>query len=230
MKLFDIIKRSFAKKLDQETVEEPKNGIGPLEANVGSLVTFLDVDVNLFRFNGSIATFPRQTSAISLITESKMLNVTVFNYYIGDDHCIEAIQTQKGLELKLWCHRDTILPQSTEDWSTWLGRYEKQDDGTSVLIEHGLIGWPTFCIDDLNITYTRNWYSGDEPREPVEYITHTVNNSINIKSYAMEYKRQLTEDMNEYLQVHTTVTSTNASVNIWIGLDLDPSSITILNS
>lgn len=232
MKIFDVIKLMFQKKVsDKTSADQVEVPYSPLDIKLGSLVSFLDVDLNLARVNGSVAKFPRGVLPVKMICESTIFGVNVFTYYFGD-YCLQAIENNDNIQFKLWCLRDTIWPQTVDDWNEWLGRYTKNDDGSLSLVEYGLIGWPQFQIDDLGLVYQRNWNVSDQPCLPAEYFTSvkTSTDTSYIKSHSMEYKRQLSDDMYEYLFVDASVSMTKSNVSIWIGIDLDSSSITILNS
>ena len=122
-------------------------------------------------------------------------------------------------------------------WEFWLGRYQEAADGSSALVEAGLIGWPQFQVDGANpIVYNRAWGPSAVGIEPISYqetIVGLDGTRIVVNHEGMEYSRQLTAEPNggvENLLVSLAQTENDASVNIYVGVALNVKDLKVLAS
>lgn len=219
----------------------------PLGMHQGSLVDLPDVDIALAQADGSIIRPPVGQQIVTAVGTYRKWNLEIFNCYLGDGLSYIQLITKDGkiTEARLWCSRDEILPQTSEDWEFWLGSWQKDSNGdflrdklgNAIRREWGLIGWPQFQVDGPPaIMYNRAWSPGADGVAPVAY-TETILDSKGhmtlVEHEAMEYARRLTDAadaVTESLLATMVQDPEGASVNVFIGIPLDHQNLKVLQS
>jgi hypothetical protein len=236
------------KKTEQvpNPVPLPRNKV-PLGLHQASLVDLPDIDIALAQADGSVINPPTGQQIITAVGTYHKWGLDIFNCYLGDGRSYIQLVSKGGklTEARLWCSRDEILPQSSEDWEFWLGSWQRdaQGDflrdklGQALRKEWGLIGWPQFRVDGPPaIMYNRAWSPGTDGVAPVAYtetILDAQGNTTTVKHEAMEYHRSLTDAadaVTESLLATMVQDSEGASVNLFIGIPLDHQNLKVLQS
>lgn len=234
MGLFDMLKGVASKKLAKATESseyKPQRTPVPNGMHQGSVVEISDVVHALARADGSIINDIDLSQQITSVGRYTLFGRSVFNCYLSDATSMLRVVTkgEQILEVALFVMRDEILPANSDEWAFWLGTYQG-----SKIKEHGLIGWPSFQVDTTPPTlYTRSWTPGDQGVEPVKYTETVVDlsgESTRVTHEAMEYWRQLGDDVNTTEMVFVTAAAcgNDAAVNVYVGIPLKNEDIKIL--
>jgi len=124
----------------------------------------------------------------------------------------------KVVDMRLFRPLDEVIPASEDDWEFWL---ENED---------GNIGRPSIQTKDGTI-FDRAWGGGDQRISPFildESVLDVSGANSIVKHRMMLYKRPLTDPkLTEYLLVSAVQTHNEASVNLWLGIDLAASDLTV---
>lgn len=219
----------------------------PFGMHQASLVDLPDIDIALAQADGSVIKPPLGQQVITAVGTYRKWNLDIFNCYLGDGRSYIQLIAKGGkvTEARLWCSRDEILPQSTEDWEFWLGSWQRDAQGNflrdslgkAIRKEWGLIGWPQFQVDGPPaIMYNRAWSPGADGMAPVAYtetILDAQGHVTTVNHEAMEYARRLTDAadaVTESLLATMVQDSEGASVNLFIGIPLDHQNLKVLQS
>ena len=251
MSLLSILGAVMRKRIAGDTSPAVVHTPTPMSLYQGSVVTLPTVDLALAQVDGSLLTPPVGDQIVTAVGWYTLFDHLIYHVYLGDGTSyLQLVMNGTGqpgdrvAQVRLWTSRAEVLPQTTADWEFWLGSYVKDADGALVrdawgkttLQESGLIGWPQFQIDNPQTIYDRAWQSGPEGIAPVAY-TETIQSADSLVSQirheSCEYFRNLGDPSQptvESLLASLNQTNGAASVNIWIGIELDASAIRVLAS
>jgi len=200
----------------------------PLGLNCGSIVTMPVVDIALAQAAGSIIPSLPTTMIVTSVGTYSIFDTFVYNVYLDNGTSYLQLIMDKDdvtvTDARLWTNREEILPQSTEEWEFWLGKYVGYE-----LSESGLIGWPEFRIDAEDATYSRSWFTGiQKPVAPVKFSECIFNKAGHISIVdreGMEYCRNLTlgpDNVTEYVLANDCETNgSDISINVDIGIPIN---------
>jgi hypothetical protein len=235
---WSLLKRIGLKKIDQmkESVQEgrtEKIDLGlPLDLRINGLVEISEVE---FVLGGSDLKIkhPGTGSTVVTIGAFSLGQSDVRRLYLDSDNGMYMLQVvldrNKSVEeCKLFMPYDEVYP---EDWSFWLAD------------EDGYIGLNVFQLKD-GTQYDRVWEDEDSMRiveqddqgtritriPPLEYLEtiysdRTGGSMETVKYDTMLYGRQVNESVYEYLMVSAVNDQEGASVQIMVGIELQPGSI-----
>jgi len=161
-------------------------------------------------------------SALSIVspTEGAAGEPDLFWLTVGDGRFVEVSLSPQGRpqEARYFAKIGEVYPANADEWQFWLGT----DDG--------MIGWPEFQTKDGH-TYHRQWLPGKKripPRRLIE-SRERADGSNERKLHAMLYARTThlakPAPQAEYLLVLAAETPDEAWVELYLGIDLPPSSL-----
>lgn len=240
MSLFTLIKNVAAKRLDKAMANQehrPERTPVPMGMHQGSVVQVPELDLALAQADGSILPRVLGDQRIVSVGTQTIFGQQVYNCYLADGTSFLRVVANRNeaREIYLYVARDEILPQTSQDWEFWLGRWGKDEQGRARLEEAGLVGWPQFQIDGPpQIVYNRAWNPGDAGILPVAYTETIVDldgTMHKVKHEAMEYVRTVGGGDNptrESLLVSLASCGNDASVDIFVGIPLTIRDLRIL--
>ena len=138
---------------------------------------------------------------------------------------MKPAEPTKIIELRLYRPYKEIVPADTDEWAFWLLDDPDPDKG-------GMIGCPVMQGDDTDgsIPYQRSWNPSGlrvQPYQVDENILDVQGNITRVRHTMMHYHRSLTDPkLSEYMLVSAVERAGEASVCIWLGVDLDRSDLT----
>ncbi len=191
---------------------------------LGQVIT-LDGSLFLLAGASSKVVAPEGTSvgpSAVTVTAVGRLDRDLWRLHLGSEAFLQIqLDAGKAVEARYFSRLDEVTPFSGEEWSFWL------DDA------EGMIGFPTFETKDGK-AYQRVWQAGDgrvEPRTLIENRTD-ANGTRRVKSSAMLYAadtgRSAPSPTREFLLVEAIEDGEDASVLIHAGIDIDPSSLSLI--
>lgn len=248
MSFFNLLSRVVAAKLNANgKVTMSKNRTTtPLNLTQDALVKMDGPDLALAQVDGSIIPNVAEEQRVIAVGKQTFFGLAVYHSYLSDGKSFIRTITKgpEVVEVTLFSLRDEIIPNTHEDWEFWLGRYQKDSSnefvrdtktGKAIIAEYGLIGWPSFQIDGPpQIIYNRNWQPSAQGIEPISY-REELNTGLDggvscIKHESMEYTRSIGKDNAEHLLVSVSQIENEASINIFVGINLNPTDIKVLTS
>lgn len=244
MSFFKLLTEIASKNMASKDTVKPVHNAVPLLLHQGSVVNLPELDITLAQADGSCFPNIEPNQTIVAVGEFQVFQVSVYHAYLSDGKSFLRVVGDNVQELALFTTRDEIMPRTTEDWEFWLGKYQKDDAGQwvkdsygqAILAEAGLIGWPQFEISKgLNapesIVFERAWNPGTNGIEPVsfkEVLTDNEGKRIYVKHECMEYSRALNENTRDILLASLAQSGDDASVNIFVGIPLNPAHLKVL--
>jgi hypothetical protein len=237
-----VLFREIAKKnltWGSSTVEKPRIDRDlPLGLRIGSLVSIMSVDAILA---GDQLKIKMPTQDLMVVAYGKF-DVNPFKghrFYLSADSgelfTLQVVTNTKGEidDCKLFSLHDEII---TNDWDFWLNERD------------GYIGYSVFQLkpEDGGVTYFRAWDNeleqvvieqneeGNITRIPPVELTETIYGDPfagevrKVKLTSMLYGRDVTDSVQEYMMVSVAEDKDGASIQIIIGLPLEPTSIKVL--
>lgn len=217
----------------------------PFGLNPGSIYTVPVVELAVAQADGSMLQIPQGDLVVHQVGKSRLFGLDVYTIWFEGQECfLQAVCEPNNLtkikQLRMFGLYKKITPQSVPDWEFWLGGIQRDERGHPVYDvagkpmkgEAALIGYPQFQIDEPRIAmYNRQWPSAqNEPIQVVETVEDNTGKQILIKHECMEYARNLTTHKDstvEYLFV--TARGDIGEVQVYLGLDLDPTNQTIIS-
>jgi hypothetical protein len=156
---------------------------------------------------------------------------TVNRFYLESPEEIYALQivanrSKEIEECKLFMPFDEVYPNNPRDWDFWLS----PDDG--------YIGLDAFQTKD-EILYDRVWAgegpvgSGEVDRvAPFEFAETVYHDPYgedweSVKYFSMLYGRHINEQVDEYLLLSAVEEEEGASIQIMVGVEIDPGSLVV---
>jgi hypothetical protein len=235
---WSLLKRIGRKKIDQikDSVQEGRTEKIDLDLPLGLRMNGL-VEISQVEFvlggNDLKIKHPGTGSTVVAIGVFSLGQSNVRRLYLDSDNGMFMLQVvldrnKTVEECKLFMPYDEIYP---EDWRFWLAD------------EDGYIGLNVFQLKDGS-QYSRAWEDEDAmtvveqddqgnqitripPLEYLETICHdrTGRSMETVKYDTMLYERQVNESLFEYLMVSAVNDQEGASVQIMVGIELQPGSI-----
>jgi hypothetical protein len=144
-------------------------------------------------------------------------------------HLAVGSDPKKLLECRLYQPYYEVVPQQSGanelSWEFWLKDNPDPQVG-------GMIGCPVMQgkNEDGAIPYQRSWLAGGLRVQPVlatENLLDIDGNNTRFSHTMMHYGRRLNDTVNEYLLASAVETPDSASVNMWLGIDIEVSDLTI---
>ncbi len=242
--LFQLLSSMAKKKWDKATSPRPPHTITPIkDLTQGSAIEINPVPLILSQGNGSsIKTIDR--SMVIAVSEITQHSGRLFRCYLSQEEgAFLQFATSNSsldiLECRLFQPYDEIVPmwdnvEPGEDqdlsWSFWLADDPDPDVG-------GLIGCPIMPSknDDLGEDgqpkfFQRSWLPSNKRILPFELNEHLISQSgdvTELKHLMMNYRRPLKGNQTEYLLVSCVESNDEASVNFWLGIDIQVSDLTV---
>ncbi len=139
---------------------------------------------------------------------------------ISDTSFVEVAMTAQGApeNARYFAKIDEVFPADADEWAFWLGE------------EDGMIGWPEFQTK-AGHTYARQWLPGERriaPRrltETREQPDGVMERTVSAMLYARDTGLAAPAPAAEYLLVFAAETPDEAWVELYLGIDLPPSSL-----
>lgn len=161
-------------------------------------------------------------TALSIVSpaEGSSPEPDLFWLTVGDGRFVEVSLSPQGRpqESRYFGKIDEVYPANADEWEFWLGKTD------------GMIGWPEFQTKDGQ-TYRRQWLPGGTripPRRLIE-ARERADGTNERKLHAMLYARATglakPAPQTEYLLVLAAETPDEAWVELYVGIDLPPSSL-----
>ena len=209
-------------KLSQPvTVTKHHNPNVPLKLWEGSIV---DIDITTKILAESAGSnIPNIKNSLSVIAVGEFIihGVKSFRSYLSDERSfIQTTPTKNGVECRLYTlERDEQYADENNTWEFLLDK------------EEGVLGWPLFEVykpDGTPVQYARMWTPSDKRIDPpcvTEIISDETGKRHTSSHYIMQYGRQLSDTINEYLIPEIT---DETALNLWIGIDVLPEMITVI--
>ncbi|MBI5251096.1 MAG: DUF2491 family protein [Desulfomonile tiedjei] len=238
---WNLLKRIGLRKIDevkdsyQKGRQERVDRDLPLGIRIGGIVEIPEVDFILGGDNLKIK-HPGSSNVVSSYGSYPVGDSRVHRFYLDAQDLIYILQIvtdrQKAVEeCKLFMPYDEVYP---DDWDFWLGERD------------GYIGYEIFQTQD-GVQYFRVWGSDEasvvveedeqgnqitriQPFEFIETIHLTPYGDQNetVKYDSMLYGRHVNENVDEYLIVSAVNEKDGASVQIMVGIELQPASIKVI--
>jgi hypothetical protein len=157
-------------------------------------------------------------------------------------------------ECRLYTNHFEQTPASNLEWAFWLGQKKVSEDKIEEFIaeeegegrtvdqqfidmmrngETAYIGLEVFDLQD-GTRFVRSWNEGSQPVPPQQFsetIYDATGGTTQVAYRAMQYGRRLGQsptDPSEHLIVAVVEYADEASVNIVLGLDIDPNMLTVV--
>lgn len=235
---WSLFKRIGKKKIDQRKESSKRSGLEridkdlPLGLRINGIVDFSQVDFILGGADLKV-TYPGTGNVISSYGYFSMGRSDVKRFYFDSSNGVYMLQVVTDRnnaveECKLFLPYDEVFP---EDWGFWLAD------------EDGYIGLDSFQLKD-GTQYYRVWENEDAMRiveeddqgnrltriPPAEFLETIYLDSYGeqtetVKYSSMLYGRSVTEEVNEFLLVSAVEEQEGASIQIMVGIELQPVSI-----
>lgn len=210
--MFKALKTKLANLIVKKPEPAKPQEFVPFDLIVGSHVKF---DTNSHIIYKSKCTLP-MTHSVKAIGKSKVGDSTVFRIYIEDSHFLQVITNDVNQieECRLFSLQDTVYPSTSLSWQNWLEE------------DFGLIGKLEFNFKDDIYLRMSSWADDDLDWVPPVTFTENIGNK-NVVHQAMAYGKWLNEDRRvaEYLLVSSDSTNSSESINIYIGIDINPNEV-----
>lgn len=249
MSLLNILKTVMKNNLNKDQDNPVLTTQTPLGAHQGSVVTLPEIDFALAEADGSICVPPSGTLVVTAVGKYILFGLDVYHCYFGYEGAFLQLVTKANnmnVEQARYFHlRSEIQPRNSQEWEFWLGSWQKNDqgeflrdgNGIAIKLEEGLIGFPQFQVDtNPPLIYDREWQPGAGSVNPVkitEKVLDVSGQTHYIKREAMEYSRSLSDNdptKVESLLACVVEDNNSASVNIFIGIQLEHAAIKVLSS
>ena len=248
MSFFNLLGRVVSAKINPqgEITNSKIRTPAPLNLTQDSAVAFTGFQLVLAEADGSLAGKVATEQMVTAVGKQRIFGLDVYHSYLSDGKSFLRTISRNGTvqELSLFTSKDEIIPQTQADWEFWLGSYQRDStgewlrdsNGNTLIAEHGLIGWPQFQVDgEPPIVYTRAWGPGPEGTLPISYnemiSTGLEGGDSMVNHESMEYVRQLGDGptvSTESLLVTMSQCNGEASINIFVGIQIDPKDIKVL--
>lgn len=201
----------------------------PLDMSQGAAVTISSIALTLATTKGGLIKDDIAPSqGISLVGKFNLAGHTVFRSYLtgNEGAYIESSTINDKTTFQLYTPYDEIVPSTKDDWDFWLSDVD------------GYIGAPVFQSKDEDgpKQYQRVWQPGPtrvSPQKLFEQVMDSTGTRSVIEHRAMQYARKLGDQPNapiEYMVVSAVTSHGESSVNLWLGVDLQPSDIQVFQS
>jgi hypothetical protein len=236
---WNLFKRILQKKTEEHKVEnrlitQRIDYNLPLNLRIGALVEVSQTDFILGGSNLHIM-YPEIKNSVKSMGKFSIGESTAYSFYLGVKDTVYTLQvvvdSKKSIEeCKLFMPYDEMFPspEAGEWWNYWL------DDNT------GYIGYSVFELTDKT-QYDRVW---QDPSSQVEldgglnrihpiaftekiYLDEYGDSTTEIKHNAMLYGRYATDDVSEYLLVTAVESTESDSVQLLVGIEVNPTSLTV---
>jgi hypothetical protein len=237
---WNLLRRMGQKKIDQYKESFQRSGRDrvdkdlPLGIRMSGIVEIPQVDFILGGDQLKIK-HPGDANVVISYGHFPVGDSVVRRFYLDASGIVYMLQivtdrTNTVEECKLFMPYDEIIP---DDWEFWLGERD------------GYIGYEIFDIKD-GTRYFRVWDSdrktvveqddqGNQitripPMEYIEtvYLSPWGEESETVKYDSMLYGRQVNENLDEYLLLSAVSEKDGASVQIMVGIELQPASIKVI--
>ena len=210
--MFKALKTKLANYLVKKPEPVKTKEFVPFDLIVGS---YLKLDTNSHIIYRSKCKLP-DTHTVTAIGKSKVGDSTVFRIYISDYYFLQIITNDANQieECRIFYLKDTVYPSTALSWKEWL------EEGV------GLIGKLEFKFDNEFYLRMSSWADDDLDWVPPVTFTETIGNKT-ITHQAMAYGRWLNEDKRvaEFLLVSSDSMTSSESINIYIGIDINPNEV-----
>jgi hypothetical protein len=238
---WSLLKRIGLKKFDEVKDSYQKSGLEridkdlPLGIRIGGIVEVPQVDFILAGQDLKIK-HPGSSNVVSSYGAFPVGDSRVHRFYLDASNLVYMLQIvtdrqQTVEECKLFMPYDEVYP---DDWDFWLSEKD------------GYIGYEIFQDKD-GVQYFRVW-DNDEgkivveddgkgnqitripPKEFIEtiYLTPFGDENETVKYDSMLYGRNVNANVDEYLLLSAVNEKDGASVQIMVGIELQPSSIKVI--
>ena len=214
----------------------------PMQLSQGSAVTISLTPLILAEAAGALFKSDLPTNQRSAaVGQLSLMGFTFYRVYLteGDGGFIHfATKGDEIIETRLYrrypdvngedvipsVNRNSEAPADQPDsaWEFWLADAD------------GYIGWPVMQsrIEDGSIPYNRSWGGASAsrlaPYQVVESVVSEAGLTTTLRHRMMHYSRSLTDEKQaEHLLVSAVEGDNVASVVFWLGLDLQPSDLTV---
>ena len=179
---------------------------------------------------GVLPQFETSQSVTSVGRMSHSGNEFVRSYLSGGKCFVETVPDRqdrtKSVQSRLWVEIMDIVPATAAQWADLL----RPDEG--------LVGWNAFQLDATAVRaaviYGRAWAPGGAQWVPPVKVTENVAGlngvSMPVEHEMMLYSRPLENGGGEYLLADVMKTEEAASLDVFIGVDILPSQMTVLAS
>ncbi len=233
LKKFDDVKDSFSKMTDERIDLDL-----PLGLRFNCLVEIPEVDFILAGEELEIK-HPGPSNSVISYGNFPVGDSLVHRFYLDHPNNVYMLQVitdsrQIVEEVKLFMSYDEVFPQDDESWDFWLSDND------------GYIGLNVFDTKNGK-RYFRVWENPDAARileeddsgnqinriPPVSFLENVCldsfgKNSETVKYDSMLYGRNVNENVDEYLLVSAAQERDGASVQIMVGIPLEPASIKVI--
>lgn len=145
-------------------------------------------------------------------------------------HLVVATDPKKILECRLYQPYHEIVPEKNgkdeKDWAFWLLDNPDPKFG-------GMIGCPIMQgkNEDGGIQYQRSWVPSNpqriQPYIVAEVVLDIEGHYSTFQHTMMHYERQLNDTLKEFLLVSAVENLGEASVNMWLGMDIETTDLSI---
>jgi hypothetical protein len=238
---WNLLKRIGLKKVDEVKESYHKRGLErvdkdlPLGIRINGIVEIPEVDF-ILGGNDLKIKHPGSSNIVTSYGSFPVGDSRVHRFYLDAGEMIYMLQVvtnrQNSIEeCKLFMPYDELYP---DDWDFWLAERD------------GYIGYEIFQTKD-GVQYFRVWGSDEEATvvsedeqgnqitriSPFEFLEtiHTSpygDETETVKYDSMLYGRHVNENVDEYLMVSAVNERDGASVQIMVGIELQPSSIKVI--
>jgi hypothetical protein len=228
-----IAEKRFAKKDERRPISDRIDLNLPLGIRINGIVEVPQVDFILGGENLKIK-HPGNSNIVLSMGRFLIGDSTIRRFYLDAGEVVYTLQIiadKKGSieECKLFMPFDEVYPNE-EGWDFWLNERE------------GYIGYNVFQTKDDNTQYERVWEDegaiiqlpdGFNRIPPVSYTERIYldpyGDSVeNVQYDSMLYGRHATADVDEYLLVSAVQDSGGASVQVAVGIPLEPASLKVI--
>ena len=220
--------------IDIKTAPEapkPVRTMTPMQLSQGSAMTISMTPLILADAAGALfkSDFPTSQRSAA-VGQLSLMGFTFYRVYLteGDGGFLHfATRGEEIIETRLYRryadeNGEDVIPTSTEDWAFWLADAD------------GYIGEPVMQSRDVDggLQYIRSWGGTSTahlaPYQAVESVVNEAGLTTTLRHRMMHYSRRLTDaTLAEHLLVSAVEGDNVASVVFWLGLDLQPSDLTV---
>jgi len=205
----------------------PMRTRAPMRLSQGSAVTISITPLVLAESEGSVfgSDLPSDNKIIA-VGQYNLFDTAYYRCYLSQSEGAFlhfAMRGNDAVERRLYRLIDEVDPPTTADWAFWLD-------------ENGYIGNPIAQTRPENggNEYQRTWVPGGQhlpPYKVVETIVDASGATTTVRHQMMPYHRALTDPkLAEHLLVSAAQTDSGMAVNLWLGLDIAASDLTVFAS